>query len=86
MMDVLREEGLAEVVVAALAGEVVTRLCVECVCVVTLVDVAWAVGQSETSELKAALHIRKALGPKHLLMGIPFASRCWPTIRNICFS
>ena len=86
MMDVLREEGLAEVGVAARVGEVVTRLCVECVCVVTLVDVAWAVGQNETSELKAAPHIRKALGPKHLLMGIPFASRCWLAIRNICFS
>jgi len=87
MMDVLRGDGLA--VVTATGAPAVRRcgLCVECVCVVALMGAACAGGQSETNELRAAPHIRKALGPKHLLMDIPFTGQYRLVIRlYVCFS
>ena len=48
---------------------------------------ACAGGQSEANELRAAPHIRKALGPKHLLMDIPFTGQYRLVIRlYVCFS
>ncbi|GBR68702.1 hypothetical protein GKA01_16690 [Gluconobacter kanchanaburiensis NBRC 103587] len=88
MMDVLRGDGLAGDAMTR-AEEFTTRrcgLCADCACVVALAEAACAGGQNGTSELRAAPHIRKALGPKHLLMGIPFSGLYAAGHPNICFS